>query len=75
MAVFTIHRAKNQLSKLIARACAGEEIVIARGSLPIVRLAPIAAGKRRFGALKGKFTVGPEFLESLPDDEVAAWER
>ena len=47
MATVTIHQAKSQLSKLIARAEAGEEIVIARGKEPVVRLAPIAAKKPR----------------------------
>jgi hypothetical protein len=37
MAVVTVHQAKTQLSKLIARAEAGEEIVIARGREPAVK--------------------------------------
>jgi prevent-host-death family protein len=41
MATVTIHQAKTELSKLIARAEAGEEIVIARGKEPVVRLAPV----------------------------------
>jgi prevent-host-death family protein len=42
MAIVTVHQAKTQLSKLIARAEAGEEIVIARGREPAVKLTPIA---------------------------------
>lgn len=38
----TVHVAKTNLSRLIARAEAGEEIVIARGSEPVVRLVPVA---------------------------------
>ena len=45
MATVTIHQAKTNLSKLIARAEAGEEIVIARGSNPVVRLAPLETKK------------------------------
>jgi prevent-host-death family protein len=41
MAVITIRQAKTQLSKLIARAEAGEEIIIARGREPAVKLTPI----------------------------------
>jgi prevent-host-death family protein len=41
VAVVTVHQAKTQLSKLIARAEAGEEIVIARGSQPTVKLTPV----------------------------------
>ena len=36
MATVNIHEAKTNLSKLIARAEAGEEIVIARGGEPVV---------------------------------------
>ncbi len=72
----TIHDAKTQLSKLILRAQAGEEIVIARGSEPVARLVPVAgAGRRRvFGAMRGRARVGDAFFEQLPPDELAGWE-
>ena len=56
MKTITIHKAKTQLSKLIELACNGEEVVIARGSKPVVRLIAIedAKGNRKPGALKGK---------------------
>ncbi len=41
MSAFTIHQAKTNLSKLIARAEAGEDIVILRGKEPVARLAPL----------------------------------
>ena len=76
MKTFTIHEAKTNLSKLIEAACQGEDVVIARGPEPVVRLVPIAdvKGRRQPGALRGKLRVGPEFLEPLPDDELARWE-
>jgi prevent-host-death family protein len=76
MAVVTIHTAKTTLSKLIARAEAGEEIVLARGKEPAVKLVPVGPRgvKRQFGVLKGKIAVGPEFFEPLPEEEMAAWE-
>jgi len=37
METITIHKAKKQLSRLIEKACRGEEIVIARGKKPVVR--------------------------------------
>ena len=40
---FTVHAAKTNLSKLIERAEKGEEIVIARGKKPVVRLVPMDA--------------------------------
>jgi prevent-host-death family protein len=39
---FTVHAAKRQLSKLTDAGLAGEEVVIAKGSKPVVRLVPIA---------------------------------
>ncbi|HEY5205922.1 MAG TPA: type II toxin-antitoxin system prevent-host-death family antitoxin, partial [Roseiarcus sp.] len=52
MSIVTVHAAKTNLSKLLARVEAGEEIVIARGRKPIARLTPINAppAKLQFGA-------------------------
>lgn len=76
MPTVTIHQAKTNLSRLIERASAGEEIIIARGSKPVARLVPLGVvkGKRQPGSLKGKLEIGPEFFEPLPDDELAGWE-
>jgi prevent-host-death family protein len=76
MKTFTIHEAKTNLSKLIEQACQGEEVVIARGPEPVVRLIPIAdvKGRRQPGALRGKLRVGPEFFEPLAAEELARWE-
>lgn len=76
MKTITIHKAKTQLSKLIEEACRGEEIVIARGSEPVVRLVAIrtAKGDRKPGALKGKIRLGPDFFEPLPPEELDRWE-
>ena len=76
MSTVTVHAAKTNLSKLLARVEAGEEIVIARGKIPIARLTPIHAppAARHFGALKGVVSVGPEFFEPMTDAELAEWE-
>jgi prevent-host-death family protein len=76
MSTVTIHDAKTNLSKLIARVEAGEEIVIARGKTPVARLTPVRApaATRRFGALKGIISVGPEFSEPLSEADIAEWE-
>lgn len=74
MAQFSVHDAKTNLSKLIADALGGGDVVIARGNVPVVRLVPVAPrGKRRFGALKGKIAADARFSEPLPEDEVEAW--
>ena len=73
----TIHAAKTHLSRLIKRACAGEDIVIARGKEPMVRLVPVDAAKpkREFGAMRGKVRVDDSFFVPLPQDELDAWEQ
>jgi antitoxin (DNA-binding transcriptional repressor) of toxin-antitoxin stability system len=75
METITIHKAKTELSRLIARACRGEEIVIARGKTPVVRLVAIGdkTGQRKPGAWKGKIEIGPEFFEPFPKEELDAW--
>ena len=76
MPLATIHEAKTNLSKLIARAQAGEDIVICKGKTPVARLTAVAArpSKRRFGAYRGQATVTDAFFEPLPDEELKAWE-
>jgi prevent-host-death family protein len=76
MPIVTVHEAKTNLSKLIKRASAGEEIIIARGDTPVAKLVSIGNSKeeRVPGMLKGKFQVGPEFFEPLPPEELDAWE-
>lgn len=72
----TVHAAKTTLSKLIERAHAGEEIVIARGTVPVARLVPILdqAPKRRAGTLRGLVKIPDAFFEPLPAKELDAWE-
>ena len=74
MAQFSVHDAKTNLSKLIAEALAGGEVVIARGNVPVVRLVPVTPrGRRRFGALKGRIALDAHFDEPLPGDELGGW--
>lgn len=74
--IVNVHEAKTHLSRLLSRAAAGEEIIIARAGKPTARLVAIRTGKRMrgFGMLKGKFTVPDTFFEPLPEEELAAWE-
>ena len=73
--IFTVHQAKTQLSKLIASALEGEEVIIARGDKPVVKLTTVEAVKRKqvFGAFKGQFELTDAFFEPLPEDELALW--
>lgn len=76
MTVFTIHHAKTNLSKLVAQAEAGEEIIIARGKHPAVKLVRIAGTPtdRKPGRLKGLVSLGPEAFEPMTEEELAEWE-
>ncbi|MCE7983267.1 MAG: type II toxin-antitoxin system prevent-host-death family antitoxin [Caldilinea sp. CFX5] len=51
MTQVTIHEAKTHLSKLIQLALTGEEIIIAKGKQPLVKLIalPTARPQRRLG--------------------------
>ncbi|MGH8931376.1 MAG: type II toxin-antitoxin system Phd/YefM family antitoxin [Egibacteraceae bacterium] len=71
-----VHEAKTQLSKLLRRAAAGEEIVIMRGREPIAKLVPVPSRRQReFGVDEGVFTVPEDFDEPLPSDLLDAFER
>ncbi|MBI2719866.1 MAG: type II toxin-antitoxin system Phd/YefM family antitoxin [Rhizobiales bacterium] len=77
MTVVTIHKAKTELSKLLKRVEAGEEIIIARGDKQIAKLTPAEQPARKPrvpGAWKGKFTLPDSFFDPLPEEELAAWE-
>jgi antitoxin (DNA-binding transcriptional repressor) of toxin-antitoxin stability system len=71
----TVHVAKTQLSKLIEAALAGEEVVIAKGDKPVVRLVAIPQGQFKLGVLEpGALGDGPDFFSPMDEDELAAWE-
>jgi prevent-host-death family protein len=74
MAQFSVHQAKTNLSRLIADALSGDEVVITRGNVPVVRLSPVEPrGRRAFGAFKGEIALDARFDEPLPEDELDAW--
>ena len=54
MTKVSIHEAKTHLSRLIRSALAGEDIIIAKGNKPLIRLMPLseALPKRRLGGAK-----------------------
>ena len=69
-----IHEAKTQLSRLIEAALRGEEVIIARGNTPVVRLEPVRGAKIKLGLLKGKVGTPPDFLEPMDEEELRLWE-
>jgi antitoxin (DNA-binding transcriptional repressor) of toxin-antitoxin stability system len=72
---YSIGEAKTQLSKLVREAEAGEEVVLRRGSQPVVRLVALtgdsATVKRTPGRMRGRLEVLDDFDE-WPEDVVAA---
>ena len=78
MTIVTIDAAQTTLAELLTRVAAGDEVVLTRGTETIARLTPVEPAKprpaRQFGRLKGQFTVGPEFFEPLPEEELRLWE-
>jgi len=64
-----VHEAKTNLSKLIQKVVEGEDVVIARGNNPIVKLVLIDKfkPKRRLGTAKGKIKISEDFEEPLED--------
>lgn len=67
-----VYEAKTQLSKLLERVEAGDEIVIARNGRPVAKLVPLqrSAEPRVLGALRGKIWIAPDF--DAEDDEINA---
>jgi prevent-host-death family protein len=66
-----MHEAKTQLSKLVERAEAGEDVVIQRNGKPVVRLVPVVEEPRSLtsvrGAWRGRVRIAEDFDE-LPKD-------
>lgn len=69
-----VYEAKTQLSRLIDRALAGEDVVIARAGKPLVRLVPVATGatRRTPGSARGQILIAGDFDE-LPEELAAAF--
>lgn len=69
MKIVNVHEAKTHLSRLIEEALAGEEIVIARGNQPVVRLVLVESARpqRRLGWAKGQVQMADDFDAPLED--------
>jgi prevent-host-death family protein len=75
MPTFSVHKAKTNLSRLLKKAEAGEEVVIARGTTPVAQLVAVRGikGKRKPGSMKKKLRVGRGFFDPLPASELKGW--
>ncbi|KPF65722.1 prevent-host-death protein [alpha proteobacterium AAP81b] len=77
-ATVNVHEAKTQFSKLLERAHAGEEIIVAKAGKPYARLVKLEDPKpvrRQPGGWPGLAAIPDEvWFAPLPDDELDAWE-
>ena len=69
-----VHAAKSHLSRLIAAAEAGEDVIIARKGRPAVRLVPIRNTGFEFDTLRHLVAKAPDFDEPMDEDDLASWE-
>ena len=75
MVTVNVHEAKTNLSRLLARVEAGEEVIIARNGKPVAWLVPAKTrAKPQFGSWKGRIKIDDSFFDPLPEEELAAWE-
>jgi prevent-host-death family protein len=75
MHIANIHEAKTHLSRLVDRAVAGEEIIIARAGKPVVRLIAYQEEKppkRTPGIWRGRVKISRDF-DKLPAPIAAAF--
>lgn len=74
MRMANISEAKAQLSALIEKVMAGEEVIIGKAGKPVARLIKYENNRkaRRPGALRGKIKIADDF-DVLPDDVAEAF--
>ena len=62
--IVNVSEAKAKLSKLVDMAYHGEEIIIAKNNLPLVKLVSHnPKAKRKLGLLKGQIKIPDDFIE------------
>ena len=75
MVTVSVEQAQEDFVDLLARAEAGEEVVITREGRAVGKLVAYRErGKRQFGSLKGRIKLDDSFFDPLPEEELKAWE-
>jgi prevent-host-death family protein len=74
--IVNLDEAKTHLSQLVDRAARGEEILIAKSGIPLVRLtpAPFAGQERKPAGALGVTFMSDDFDDPLPPEIQAAFE-
>ena len=71
-----LYEAKTSLSRLVDRAAAGEEIIIAKAGKPLAKLVPLgpSARPRAPGGWEGTVRIAADFDAPLPDEVLDLFE-
>ncbi len=69
-----MHQAKTDLSRLVAEALHGEDVVIMRSGKPVARLVPMY-DERVPGLAHGRVHIGDDFDSPLPNDILGTFEE
>lgn len=75
MPMVGMHEAKTNLSRLVAMAAAGEDVVLSRNGKPVARLVAMSEPSSMaaaYGALQGRIQLADDFDE-LPEDIAEAF--
>ncbi|MEO5589171.1 MAG: type II toxin-antitoxin system prevent-host-death family antitoxin [Gemmatimonadaceae bacterium] len=74
--IVKLYEAKTHLSDMVERAAAGEEFIIAKGSVPKARLVPFSAtrGARAAGGWEGRLWIAEDFDAPLPPEISGAFQ-
>ncbi len=74
--VYNLYEAKSSLSRLVDRAAAGEEIIIAKAGKPLAKLTAVSrpARRRKPGGWKGRIFIAKDFDAPLPEEIQSAFE-
>jgi prevent-host-death family protein len=70
MVIVNIHEAKTHFSQLINQALRGDEIIIAKSGVPLIKLTPYEKPKavRKGGQFNGMMTIEDNFDDPLPEE-------
>ena len=69
---YTVRQAQTQLSRLLAAACQGEEVIIVRGAEQVASIIPLNVIHRDRvpGRMAGRISWRPDAFDPLSDSEL-----
>lgn len=72
----SIHQAQTDLSKLVEKVLAGQEIIITKTGKPVAKLVPYnhVATHRKLGSMKGQIRLAADFDAPIPDRIIEEFE-